>query len=347
MDLIGSINYKKILKFSNSNGYKITSRESNFIEFKESFNWGSKDKYSKSAAGFSNNKGGYIIFGVKDQPRELVGLQTNNFENIDEASIAQYLNGTFSPEIQFEKFTGEIRGKKIGVLYIHQSEQKPIVAIKPDGEIKEAEIYYRYNGRTDKIKFPELQNILSKIREDEKKNWMRLFEKISQIGPQNTALIDMVKGKIEGKTGNLVIDHKLIPKIKFIQEGNFKEKGHPTLKLIGEVKPISVINGKYPFDNKNITITDDPKAIAVREETILIKYPLSYAKLIEALNSRYVDFKITRKFYDLKKKLMSNQKFCHSRYLDPSNPKGTKKDFYSQAILREFDIYYTIKGGKK
>jgi len=31
-------------------------------------------------------------------------------------------------------------------------------------------------------------------------------------------------------------DKKLISKLKFIKEGSFKEKGWPTLKLIGDVK---------------------------------------------------------------------------------------------------------------
>lgn len=337
-----SQDYKKIFKFSGSTGFKIIARESNSVEFKESFNWGSKDKYLKSAVGFANNKGGCIVFGIKDKPRDLVGLKSNNFEETDEAKITEYFNGVFSPEIVFEKFTLKIRNRTVGILYIHEAQYKPIVAIKSYGDIKEGEIYYRYNARTEKIKFPELQNILNQIKENEREHWMNLFKKISRIGPENTALVDMVSGKIEGNSGTLVIDHKLIPKLKFIQEGNFKEKGSPTLKLIGEVRPISVVGSNKLLQGGNIRITDDPAAIAVREETILTKYPMSCGQLVKILSTRYSDFKTNKKFYELKKKLMANPKFCHPRYLDPANLKGTKKDFYSQAIVKEFDKQYTI-----
>src|SRR6185503_1350884 len=99
-----STEYKKIFKFSATTGLRIISRESDTVEFKESFNWGSKDKYSKSGAGFSNKRGGCIVFGIKDTPRDIIGLQSSNFEDTDEAKITQYLNSTFSPEMDFEKF---------------------------------------------------------------------------------------------------------------------------------------------------------------------------------------------------------------------------------------------------
>jgi len=70
---------------------------------------------------FANNKGGYIVFGIKDKPRELVGLQSNNFETTDEAKITAYFNDVFSPKIVFEKFIVEVRSKNIGVLYTHQA----------------------------------------------------------------------------------------------------------------------------------------------------------------------------------------------------------------------------------
>ncbi len=125
MDLINSQDYKKIFVFHSSIANRIISRESSQLEFKESFNWLSKDKYAKSMAAFANNRGGFIFFGVKDQPRELVGLQSNNFEITDEAKITSYLNNVFSPEIIFEKFVIEIQSKNVGILYTHSVNQKP------------------------------------------------------------------------------------------------------------------------------------------------------------------------------------------------------------------------------
>ena len=121
IDFINSEDYKKIFSFHSSVPDRIIARESSVLEFKQSFNWASKDEYAKSMAAFANNRGGYIIFGIKDQPRELAGLQSNNFETTDEAKITTYLNDVFSPELIFEKFVVEVKSKNIGILYTHQA----------------------------------------------------------------------------------------------------------------------------------------------------------------------------------------------------------------------------------
>ncbi len=335
-------NVKQIFKTLDLITFRLLSRETNVVEFKESFNWGSKDKYARTMAAFANNKGGYLIFGVSNKPKNFVGLQSNNFEDLDEAEITAYLSGLFSPEISYEKFTNEIQGRKVGILYTSELENKPIIAIKNDGNsIKEAEIYYRYNARNDKIKYPELKHLFDQTRASERKSWMSLFEKVSKIGPSNAAIMDMVNGTIEGENNSLLIDRKLISKLKFIKEGNFSEKGKPTLKLIGDIRPITVSDSGT--NKADIRITDDPTAPAVREETVLKNYPLEYSELIKELKNRYSDFKMNSQFNKVKQELVKNIKFCHPRYLDPKNPKSSKKDFYSRSIIKEFDNHYTKK----
>lgn len=68
-DFYNTDDYKKIFTFHASIANRLVSRESGWLEFKESFNWNSKDRYAKSIASFANNKGGYIVFGIKDKPR--------------------------------------------------------------------------------------------------------------------------------------------------------------------------------------------------------------------------------------------------------------------------------------
>lgn len=63
------------------------SRESARVEFKESFNKGNTAKYANTMAAFANNNGGYIIFGVKDAPRFVIGLKSNNFENLQHIEV--------------------------------------------------------------------------------------------------------------------------------------------------------------------------------------------------------------------------------------------------------------------
>ncbi len=82
---------------------ELAAREGSSLEFKEAFNWASKDKYAKTMAAYANNKGGYIVFGVTNHPRRLVGLAGSGFENLDEAIVTAYLNATFAPQILYEK----------------------------------------------------------------------------------------------------------------------------------------------------------------------------------------------------------------------------------------------------
>ncbi|MFA5777886.1 MAG: ATP-binding protein [Candidatus Paceibacterota bacterium] len=318
-----------------------SARETNEVEFKETFNWGSNDRYARSMAAFTNNKGGYLIFGVTNQPRKIVGLSGTNFENLDEATIASYLNNLFSPEIQYEKFVFKIHGKKLGIIYTHPAEEKPVIAIKNDGEVKEAEIYYRYNARNDKIKYPELKKLFINVLDQERKSWMNLFERVSKIGPSNSVIMDMVNGTIEGENNSLLIDKKLIAKLKFIKEGHFSEKGKTALKLIGDVRPVTV--SKYKSDTSKFRLTDDPSAFAVREEVILKNYPLVYADLIKKVSNRYSNFKNNKDFHKLKRKLMENSKYSHVRYLNPKNKNGSRQHFYSESIIREFDKHYKKK----
>jgi len=344
-DFQNSDEYKKTFLFDKTITDRIISRESGWLEFKESFNWNSKDKYAKSMVAFANNKGGYIVFGIKDKPRDLVGLQSNNFEDVDEAKITAYLNSVFAPEVIFEKFTITVKGKTIGILYTQQAKTKPLVCIRNDGELKEAEIYYRYNARSEKIKYPELKTMFDFVREEERKSWLEHFEKISKIGPTNAAIMDTIAGEISGKSGTLIIDKKLIPKLKFINQGNFQEKGKPVLRLIGDVKPVSIIADKSK-DGSGVQITNDPNAPALRleeDEILKKKYPLDYKTLVKELNNRFSDFKTNSKFHDIRKKLMKDKKLSKTRYLDPDNKKSIKKDFYSPDILKEFEKYYKLK----
>lgn len=337
--------YKKIFLFHETISDRIISRESGWLEFKESFNWNSKDKYAKSMVAFANNKGGFIVFGIKDKPRDLVGLVSNNFEDVDEAKITAYLNSVFAPEIIFEKFVKTINNKIIGFLHTQQAKTKPIVCLKNDGELKEADIYYRYNARSERIKYPELKAMFDFVKEEEKKCWLEHFEKILKIGSTNAVIMDTLRGEITGKSGTLVIDKKLIPKLKFINQGNFQEKGKPVLRLIGDVKPVSIIAGKSK-NGIGVQLTDDPSAPAMRleeEEILKKKYPLDYRALVKELSKIYSDFKTNSNFHKLRKELIKDENLSRTRYLDPNNTKSARKDFYSPDIMKKFDSYYTKK----
>jgi len=93
------------------------------------------------------------------------------------------------------------------------------------------------------------------------------------------------------------------------------------------------------------TDSSDPNAIHVNisEEDIRKQYPWDYGTLTAKLQNRYIDFKQNRKYHALRLKLAANPQFKKTRYLDPDNPDGPRKDYYNPNIVAEFDKSYTKK----
>jgi Protein of unknown function (DUF3644) len=94
-----------------------------------------------------------------------------------------------------------------------------------------------------------------------------------------------------------------------------------------------------------VKITNDPGATPVflTEETLASIYPWTYDEVTKRCKVRYSDFKVAQKYHDLRKTVAEDTKLYRSRLLDPSNPKGIKKPFYSPNVIAFFDKHYTQK----
>jgi hypothetical protein len=227
----------RILSFESSTSDHLISRENSRLEFKESFNLGSADEYAKTAAAFANAQGGYIVFGVKDSPRQVVGLKTNNFENFDIAKMTNALNERFAPEIHWEIRTRKVRGVKIGIIYFSEATQKPVVCTRTGGCLQEGAIYYRYRGRSEAIRYSELRRILDDERTRERNLWLKQLRKIGEVGMDNIAILNLQSGEVSGASGKFYISEDLLPKLQFIREGHFVEsQGAPALRLLGDLQ---------------------------------------------------------------------------------------------------------------
>jgi hypothetical protein len=236
---------EEILRTTDS-GY-LFHREGQELEFKEQFNFSGLADYFRDFCAFSNNKGGYLVFGIQDSPRIPTGLSKSSidqFERIDSEKISGYLLNIFSGNVSWEQAMFVIEGKAFGVFRIFEVSVKPIISKKDEGRdqiIKNGEIYFRYGGRTQKIQYPELEAIINKRVEHNNSQWLDLMSKIGKTGPENAAILDTEKSIIEKENAKiLVVDEKLAAKLKFIKEGEFVEKkGATTLKLVGDVVPIN------------------------------------------------------------------------------------------------------------
>lgn len=238
-----------IFRTSPKDATRIINREGTTIEFKESYNHANMAQYFKAIASFANNIGGYIIFGVGDRPRRLIGLKGKSLKQFEELKVEDFTKALldyFSPEIKWDHCTFEYRENSFGVIYVFPLSKRPCIckkhydATNAKYSLKEGDIYYRYGGRSERIRYTELNGIIEESRKSEEKQWLDFVQKTAQIGISNACLLDIQSGELSGKGGTVVLDEDLLQKISFIREGEFVEiKGKPTLKLIGEVREIS------------------------------------------------------------------------------------------------------------
>lgn len=238
-----------IFRTSPQDPSRIINREGTTIEFKESYSHGNMAQYFKTMASFANNAGGYILFGVGDKPRRLLGLKDKSLLKFEELKVEEFtkaLSEYFSPEIKWDHCTFEFRDMSFGVIYVYPIIRKPCICKKhydaqnPKYSLKEGDIYYRYGGRSERIHYTELAAIIDESRKNEERQWLEFAKKAARIGVENAALLDLNTGNLSGTGGSVVLDASLLQKVAFIQEGKFVETGGtPTLRLIGDITELS------------------------------------------------------------------------------------------------------------
>lgn len=272
------IDPKEVEELVRLKGETLFHREGQELEFKEQFNLAALADYFRDFSAFANNRGGYLIHGIKDAPRTRTGLSEKSieqFEKIDPEKITGFLLEIFSADIRWEQALVEIGGASLGVFRIYEAQIKPVIAKRDEGKdqiIKNGEVYYRYGGRTQKIQAAELENIINKRVEQNNQQWLDLMSKIGKAGPQNAAIIDTERALIEkGDARVLVLDDGLADKLKFIKEGEFVEKnGSATLKLVGDVVPIDMV-----------------EVVKHVRENLTKAYPLSALEVVAAVQKEY------------------------------------------------------------
>jgi hypothetical protein len=136
--------------------------ESHYAELKERLpiDKASRARTAKTLAAFANHVGGYIFFGIKDNG-DICGVPDGtDIEKVwDE--LSDITNHHFTPFFGWERSTVEVGGKNIAVAYAHESDEKPIITTSDYGaEIKEGQIYFRYDRSTRLIRPADLIRIL-------------------------------------------------------------------------------------------------------------------------------------------------------------------------------------------
>lgn len=226
--------------FESQSGHsgRMKRRESSTLEIKENFNLSNDSKalYGKTMAGFANNEGGYILFGVKDQPHEMVGMSNHNFAQLDPKQLQQFLSEYFAPAIDWRHYHHQLEERHFGLIYVYPARSKPVVCIKHGHkDLRDGDIYFRYQGETRRVKSAELHQIIADRVAIERLSWQAFLRDCATINPASRIVIDTTNG--EGSSGGrrFMISEALLEKINFIQEGRFSEEGDRVLRVVGDV----------------------------------------------------------------------------------------------------------------
>lgn len=349
----------RVFKKSSRNSKLIGTNEGIAVEYKESFGWKSVSEYFKAMAAFANRDGGYIIFGIKDKPHELLGLQGNalkRFEDIDNQLWSTHLREHFSPEINWEKTTFLFEEKRFGVMYTYSAKEKPIICRKDADELRKGAIYYRYNSQNAEIDYPELHAIIEKEKNKINDLWMKTIKQIGDSGISKTALLDLKSGKMTGTNTTLYIDESLLNDITFVQEGSFVETGgNPALKVVGQVQTVIGAQRVVVEQERNKAINADEIII-----NFIIQEPVNnplefikqicyqttgnmpvyyYLKIANKSNEEALDFiekiPVNSAAKNLLKRRIAKKEIKFNRILNSNSIASKKKKAYLQLILEE------------
>ena len=248
---------------------RVKARERSDLEYKETFGLGSWAKYAKTMAAFANNHGGYMIFGIKDNPREILGVN-HAFINFKQEKFTNSLNSLFSPELCWDSGIVDIGNISVGYIYTYESEMKPIIALKNESseKINSGDVFYRYRGRNDKIKFPEMNRMIEDKIRKERDRMFKLFETIRNSDTTNLGIVNYSNGRFSTPYGtDITVDKKLVMQVlrkaKYIKNGSFDEtNGTPVLKVTGNIDlaeevPVPDIEPdvQYPYIQKQLAET--------------------------------------------------------------------------------------------
>lgn len=312
-------------------------KESSSIEYKENFNWGAIHQCAKEMVAFANRGGGYLIFGVKDDTREIIGIKGDGYKNTKPEKITEYLNQRFSPAIDWDIFEKTIGEKVVVLFYIYEGIDKPVMCIKDCGEIHPSDIIYRYGERSEKIKYPELKTIIDKNRENNDKKWITMLQNLIKIGVENSSIIDLSSGSFDAYGKCFTIDSSSLNKMMLSNE--IDKTGDNGLPIMKDVSP--VIHIESNFKSKNTTI-EKIKYIDLSSITsdfldkTQIDEPLIYLKRITESNTAsvpiYYYIYLTKKPID---KIIE--------MIEEIKPNSCGKTHLLKRLTHDKDYHYDIK----
>lgn len=225
--------------------WKLQDGETDQHECKQEFDAKNIFGLLRAIAALSNNRGGYVLLGVSDADCIATGIN-GDFDGFDIAKLIDKAKTHLAPTPRITaKGSFVLDGLTVGFVHVDPHPDRPVIVCRDGGgkgELCEGDILFRYAGQSARIKFADLRSMLE---ERDRRARMALAEaagKIATIGTAKALILDTDKNVLAADGREILIDEELAKQINFIREGQFDEvDGAPALKLMGEVKPVNVI----------------------------------------------------------------------------------------------------------
>jgi len=224
-----------------SGAWQCVAGETDEFECKEGFSLRNFSKPLRTIAGFANNRGGYLFFGVKDKPLgfAVCGLADDRFTDTDQNKFSQTIRSVLEPTPRFRVASLKLEAMTVGVIHVEPHPAKPVIASKTEGDVTEGAIYYRYPGETKVICYADLRAILDERDLRSREAIMPMVQRLLELGPKDAMVANLAEGQLEDGGRPILIDPQSLQRIKFIREGEFDEvDGAPTLRIIGDAQTV-------------------------------------------------------------------------------------------------------------
>jgi hypothetical protein len=232
---------RALFKLEKDGSWILESGEHQECECKQDFDPKRITAVIRAIAALANNRGGYIFFGVSNDGYRVQGVG-QAFHETDIVHIVDKVKAHLSPTPDITvKGTVDFDGLVVGFLHVARHPSPPVIVYRDGDGITEGEILFRYPGQSSRIKFGDLRAMLDERDRRAQVALADAASRIADVGTGNTLILDTEKSVLETKGHSILIDQELAENLKFIKEGEFDEKlGAPTLKLVGEVLPVTV-----------------------------------------------------------------------------------------------------------
>lgn len=252
----------------NTNTKRVSNRESEHREFKLKFENSGLPKFAKTMASFANRDGGVIFIGIRNNPREIIGIPESDIP--DDVVFTNFLNEYFQPEISFESKTIDLCDKKIHCLIVNPSIRKPVICKKTKSIksepgkadsliLREGAIYYRYSASSDEIKYADLNIILDDERKKYFKSMIDNITLLNSVGINRAAIVDAMDLSGSNQTASIYITNETAKNMNWIDGGKFVEEEGDGAKAYYVVRNVEIKQGieiSKPTDfNKSHPIT--------------------------------------------------------------------------------------------